>query len=250
VNSAQPDDHRRCLWTANRAAPSPEREHKRADGAGFRFSRNQTAFPRAGRRGRAHRHPRSTRHHHRERGHAAHARQPQRDTRPDQLGAHLLSRVRSRRYAADRPSLRVAWTKAPARGFDHRIRRLLGAVRHVLESREHGAVPARSGHLRRTACAAEPSNPARCISPREARPGACGFRLRHHGRTNSRADARRLAHRHVQLARRLLHQRAHRAFCSPAFDGALALCADESPQDRLDGASPPRPCRRLRAIRS
>jgi MFS transporter, DHA2 family, multidrug resistance protein len=34
------------------------------------------------------------------------------------------------------------------------------------------------------------------------------------------------------------------------FDGALALRADESPQDRLDGASPPRPCRRFRAIRS
>ena len=163
------------------------------------------------------------------------------------MGAHLLPRVGRRGDAAHRLSVRAARTAPPLDLLHRRLRDLLGTVRPLVEPRKHGDLPAGARHLRRAARALEPGHPARRLPEREARPGARHIRPRHHGGASPRTDLRRMAHRHLRLARGVLHQCADRAVRAAAGHGQPAAKRHTLPQDRLDRARPSRARGRLAA---
>ena len=72
------------------------------------------------------------------------------------------------------------------------------------------AVPAAAGRVRRGAGAAVAVGDARCLSGRGARLGHGDLGHRRDARPDHGADARRLAHRELQLALGVLHQPADR----------------------------------------
>ena len=192
---------------------------------------------------------RSARHDHRQRVDPAHARHLCRHARSDHLGADVLHRRRRRGDAADRLSLQMARATAAPADRHHRLRRVLGVVRHVVEPGEHGGVPPGPRRVRRAAGAVEPGDPARCLSAQSARPGVGDLRHGHHGGAGDRPRARRLPHRELFLAHGVLHQRAARHFCPVDGHRLSAETSDQGHEDRLGGHGTPGARRRRAAIR-
>ena len=116
------------------------------------------------------------------------------------------------------------------------LRRRLDAVRHGRHLAADGGVPLPARHVRRRAGAAEPGDDARHLSVRAPRAGDGDLRHGRHGGADHRPDARRLPHRGVQLALRVLREPAvrhsgdDRAADLPAEGAAAAAsCASTGP---------------------
>ena len=164
---------------------------------------------------------------HRQRGAALHAGQPVDECRRDHLGADLLrhrlgdhdrpGRLDGRSASAARTCSSPAWSASPSPRCCAARPQTLGADR---------GLPHPAGHLRRRPGAAVAGHHARHLPVRAARPGDGDLRHRHHGRPDHGPDARRLPHRHLQLALGVLRQpavrraRGHRADAVHAEDPA------------------------------
>ncbi len=90
------------------------------------------------------------------------------------------------------------------------LHRRFRALRHRAVAARNGALSSRARRVRRAACADVAIGAARLLSEGEARLGDGDVGRRRHGRSDPRPDARRLAHRKLQLALGVLHQRADR----------------------------------------
>ena len=126
------------------------------------------------------------------------------------MGADLVHRRRRDHDAADRLSCRAVWPQAPVHDLDRRLHARLDAVRNGHVDRPDRRLPADPGRLWRgpgaaVAIGADGHLPA-------GAPGHGDVVLGHgdHDRPDHRAGSRRLAHRKLQLAVGLLHQRADR----------------------------------------
>ncbi len=116
------------------------------------------------------------------------------------------------------------------------------AVRRCAVARADGAVPPAAGRVRRRAGPAQPSHHARHLPAAAARVGHGALGCRRDGRSDPRPHARRLSHRPLQLALRLLRQPPIR---HPGHRGAGRVpaqeCGQVGPAVRLAGLRRARP---------
>ncbi len=138
------------------------------------------------------------------------------------MGVDLLHRGGRDHDAADRVSGRPLWRQAAVSRLRRGLHRRLHALRHGAVAGRDRAVPDPAGHVRRRARPAIAIGAARDLSP-----GAPGFRdgpvwRWRDGRACARSGARRLAHRKLQLALRVLHQSAGRRARLPRYAGVSA----------------------------
>ncbi len=150
------------------------------------------------------------RHRHRLGRSALHRRQPLGLELRSHLGADQLPCRQCRhspRLQLVRPPLRPQALSAHLRRHLHHCVLLL---RRGPIPRSHSAGPRSAGSRRRSAAAAVAVHPARKLSHPEALHVHGGLRPRHRCRPGARPHAGRLAHRHLQLALRVLHQHSRR----------------------------------------
>ena len=161
------------------------------------------------------------RHDHRQRRAAAHAGELERDPGHDQLGADELHRRLGHRASDQRLAGRQGRAQAPparSRSWCSPLASVLCATATSLAG--NGPVPRASGRRRRVHRAARPGDIVRYQPARKARPGDGPVRRRGDDRPDSRAGARRVADRQLQLALGVSGQPAGRSPLRPA-DGAL-----------------------------
>ena len=149
--------------------------------------------------------------HHRERGAATHARCAVSLPGPDRLGADGLHRGRRHRNAPYRLDGRPLRPEARVSGLGHRLHRGFGALRPCGSSGADRFCPPAARRVRRGARSDVADGADGDQSPGEAGTRHGGLGHGRDGRTHSRSNPGRLAHRQLQLALGVLHQHPRRS---------------------------------------
>ena len=126
------------------------------------------------------------------------------------MGHHLVHRRERHRHAARRLARVAVWIAARADDQRRRLHRGLGGLRLRDGPGRDGGVSRRAGPVRRGARAAGTGCADARIPARAARARDGAVDDGRAGGSHHRADARRLPHRHPELALGILHQRADR----------------------------------------
>ncbi len=150
------------------------------------------------------------RHHRGERLAAPHRRQPLRQHRGVDLGAHLVPRGQRHRAADHGLARQLLRAAAPAARRRDQLHDRVVLVRPGADAADPDLLPHHPGRHRRRHAAALAGDHARGVPAARARPGDGGVGDGDRRRADLRAGARRLADRQLQLAVDLLHQHADR----------------------------------------
>ena len=147
---------------------------------------------------------------HRQRRTALHAGQLLGELRRDHLGAHHLHHRRRDHDRAGRLARRALRSQAAVRRLHHQLHHHLDDVRCGAVAGTDRRIPPDAGREQRRPGAAVAGDPVRHLSGGTTRLRDGGLGHGRDDRPDPRADARRLSHRDVQLALRVLHQPAVR----------------------------------------